>query len=335
MNDKFILPADTAAEEWYDVEDSGEVCRYVIRPEDAGNRADAVLAMYTGLSRSAIQRYMDEGQLVRLVAGTVVPAAKKEKTAAGDAYVLTLPPPAAYDVLPEPIPLDIVYEDTQIIVLNKPQGMVVHPAPGHAGGTLVNGLLYHCGDSLSGIGGVQRPGIVHRIDRDTSGLLCVAKTDAAHAHLSAQLADHSMYREYRTIVIGGLPEEKGKVDIPIGRHPTDRKKMAVFAKNQSGSARNAVTHYRVLEHLSGHTYAEVVLETGRTHQIRVHMAHIGHPVLGDPVYGPKKSPYPVEGGQLLHAYRIGFVHPTTGEEMIFEAPPEERFEKWLRKLRQN
>ena len=339
MKEIMDLPEDFAAEEWSDGEEAAGESRFTVKPEDAGNRADAVLAAYTGLSRSAVQRHMEEGQLVRLVGGIPAAVTKKDKTTAGEVYVLTLPQPAAYDVAPEPVPLDIVYEDDQIIVLNKPQGMVVHPAPGHTGGTLVNGLLYHCGDSLSGIGGVQRPGIVHRIDRDTSGLLCVAKTDAAHTHLSAQLSDHSMHREYRTILIGGLPEEQGTVDAPIGRHPTDRKKMAVYAKNQSGSARNAVSHYRVLEHLTGHTYAEVVLETGRTHQIRVHMAHIGHPVLGDPVYGGSNTPFVRRNpalfhGQLLHAAALILTHPTTHQTMRVTCPLPEYFEQALGRLRE-
>ncbi|MBE6568936.1 MAG: RluA family pseudouridine synthase [Ruminococcaceae bacterium] len=338
MKDVFDLSDVLTEEDLPEEENAGET-RIDILPEEAGNRADAVLAARTGLSRSAIQRHMEEGQLVRLVQGNPHPVTKKDKTAAGEVYVLTLPPPAAYDVAPEPVPLDIVYEDDQIIVLNKPQGMVVHPAPGHTGGTLVNGLLYHCGDSLSGIGGVQRPGIVHRIDRDTSGLLCVAKTDMAHTHLSAQLSDHSMHREYRTIVIGGLPEETGTVDAPIGRHPTDRKKMAVFAKNQPGTSRHAVSHYRVLEHLTGHTYTEVILETGRTHQIRVHMAHIGHPVLGDPVYGGGNTPFVRRNpalfhGQMLHAAALVLTHPATGEKMRFTCPLPDYFEAALAKLRE-
>ena len=227
----------------------------------------------------------------------------------------------------EDIDLDIVYQDDDVAVVFKPSGMVVHPAAGNETGTLVNALLMHL-DNLSGIGGEIRPGIVHRIDKDTSGLLLVAKNDMAHLSLSEQIKAHAVHRAYRAIVIGGFKEDEGTVDAPIGRHPTDRKRMAIVP-----DGRSAVTHWRVEERLRGATLVECRLTTGRTHQIRVHMASIGHPVLGDPVYGPKRSPYPVAGGQLLHAWRIGFRHPRTGEELLFEAEPEPRFTRWLEKLR--
>ena len=245
----------------------------------------------------------------------------------GMAVTVEVPDPAPAQAQAEDIPLQIVYQDADLAVVFKPSGMVVHPAAGNETGTLVNALLKHL-DNLSGIGGEIRPGIVHRIDKDTSGLLLVAKNDMAHVSLSEQIKAHSVHRAYRAIVIGGFRADSGTVDAPIGRHPTDRKKMAVVP-----DGREAVTHWSVLEPLKGATLIECRLTTGRTHQIRVHMASVGHPVLGDPVYGPKKSPYPVTGGQLLHAYRIGFVHPRTGEEMLFEAEPEPRFTRWLEKLR--
>ena len=218
-------------------------------------------------------------------------------------------------MLPQDIPLDVVYEDADVIVVNKPVGMVVHPAPGHPDGTLVNALLYHCKNSLSGINGELRPGIVHRIDRDTSGLIIAAKNDAAHLALAAQLQDHSLYRYYEAVCVGGLKEDSGTVDAPIGRHPVDRKKMAVDRKN----GREAVTHWEVLGRYAGHTHIGCRLETGRTHQIRVHMASIGHPLLGDTVYGAKK-PVPGLAGQCLHARKLSFVHPRTGERMTVECP---------------
>ncbi|MGN0802658.1 MAG: RluA family pseudouridine synthase [Candidatus Faecivicinus sp.] len=247
----------------------------------------------------------------------------------GSAVRIAIPEAAPSSVEAEDIDLDILYQDDDVAVVFKPSGMVVHPAAGNERGTLVNALLKHL-DNLSGIGGEIRPGIVHRIDKDTSGLLLVAKNDRAHVSLSEQIKAHTVHRAYRAIVIGNLKDDEGFVDAPIGRHPTDRKKMAIVP-----DGREARTNWYVLERLRGATLIEARLTTGRTHQIRVHMASIGHPVLGDPVYGPKKSPYPVSGGQLLHAYRIGFVHPATGEELLFEAPPEERFVKWLEKLREH
>jgi len=223
--------------------------------------------------------------------------------------------------------MEILYQDSDLAVVFKPSGMVVHPAAGNESGTMVNAQLKHL-DNLSGIGGEIRPGIVHRIDKDTSGLLLVAKNDFSHVALSEQIRAHTVQRAYRAIVIGGFREDSGTVEGPIGRHPVDRKRMAIVP-----GGRSATTHWTVLERLRGATLLEARLTTGRTHQIRVHMASIGHPVLGDPVYGPKKSPWPVQGGQLLHAFRLGFVHPRTGEEMLFEAEPEARFTDWLRRLR--
>ena len=249
------------------------------------------------------------------------------KLRAGDRVTVRIPEAEPASIEAEDIDLDILYQDADVAVVFKPSGMVVHPAAGNERGTLVNALLKHL-DNLSGIGGEIRPGIVHRIDKDTSGLLLVAKNDRAHVSLSDQIRAHSVHRAYQAIVIGNLRDDEGFVDAPIGRHPTDRKRMAVVS-----GGREARTNWRVLERLRGATLIEARLTTGRTHQIRVHMASIGHPVLGDPVYGPKKSPYPVAGGQLLHAFQIGFVHPVTGEEMRFTAPPEPRFLNWLEKLR--
>lgn len=249
------------------------------------------------------------------------------KLRAGDRVTVRIPEAEPASVEAEDIDLDILYQDADVAVVFKPSGMVVHPAAGNERGTLVNALLKHL-DNLSGIGGEIRPGIVHRIDKDTSGLLLVAKNDRAHVSLSDQIRAHSVHRAYQAIVIGNLRDDEGFVDAPVGRHPTDRKRIAVVP-----GGREARTNWRVLERLRGATLIEARLTTGRTHQIRVHMASIGHPVLGDPVYGPKKSPYPVAGGQLLHAFQIGFVHPVTGEEMRFTAPPEPRFLEWLEKLR--
>ena len=249
------------------------------------------------------------------------------KLRAGDRVTVRIPEAEPASIEAEDIDLDILYQDADVAVVFKPSGMVVHPAAGNERGTLVNALLKHL-DNLSGIGGEIRPGIVHRIDKDTSGLLLVVKNDRAHVSLSDQIRAHSVHRAYQAIVIGNLRDDEGFVDAPIGRHPTDRKRMAVVS-----GGREARTNWRVLERLRGATLIEARLTTGRTHQIRVHMASIGHPVLGDPVYGPKKSPYPVAGGQLLHAFQIGFVHPVTGEEMRFTSPPEPRFLEWLEKLR--
>lgn len=253
---------------------------------------------------------------------------KKRKLRVGDIVEVNVPEPEPYEAQPENIPLDIVYEDADLLVVNKPKGMVVHPAAGNRSSTLVNALLYHCGDTLSGINGVLRPGIVHRIDKDTSGLLIVAKNDSAHTALAEQIKAHSFTREYEAVVFGSLKDESGTVDAPIGRHPVDRKKMCVTQKN----SKNAVTHYFVLNRYKGYTHIRCVLETGRTHQIRVHMAYLGHPVAGDPVYGVKNEKVGLTG-QCLHARKIGFVHPTTGNYMEFSSDLPPYFRKFLTKLK--
>ncbi|MCF2651784.1 RluA family pseudouridine synthase [Anaeromassilibacillus senegalensis] len=292
---------------------------------ESGMRADkAISAALPELSRSAVQNLIVGGH----VFWDGKPVAKSAKLPLGSVLVVEIPPARPLDVRPENIPLDIVYEDGDLLVVNKPKGMVVHPAAGNYDGTLVNALLHHCGDSLSGINGVIRPGIVHRIDKDTSGLLIVAKNDTAHRHLAEQIKAHSFTREYRAVVYGRIRED-GTVDAPIARHPQDRKRMAV---QQSPSARDAVTHYFVTQNFTGFTQLRLRLETGRTHQIRVHMAYIGHPVAGDPVYGPKKVITSLHG-QCLHAGLIGFIHPRTGAYMEFEAPLPPYFTDFLRTLR--
>ena len=292
----------------------------------AGERVDQFLARtLPELTRSAAQRLLEEGAVPR-GGGRVK---KNDKTAPGDVFTVVLPDPAPIDVLPQKIPLDVIYEDGDVIVVNKPVGLVVHPAPGHPDGTLVNALLYHCGASLSGINGALRPGIVHRIDRDTSGLIIAAKNDFAHLALAEQLQDHSLYREYEAVCVGNLKQDAGTVRAPIARHPTDRKRMAVDVLH----GREAVTHWTVLERLGGYTHIQCRLETGRTHQIRVHMAKLGHPLLGDTVYGAKK-PYPGLAGQCLHARRLSFTHPRTGRRMTLECPLPPYFAQVLTKLRQ-
>ena len=294
-----------------------------VNPEDAGARLDAWLACrLPDVTRSAAARLCEEGR----VCSAGRPLAKNHRLTGAETVSVALPDPAPIEAAPEDIPLDVVYEDGDVIVVNKPKGLVVHPAPGHPDGTLVNALLHHCGDSLSGIGGALRPGIVHRIDRDTSGLVIAAKNDFAHQRLSAQLQDHTLSRVYRCIVVGNLREDAGTVDAPIGRCPADRKKMAVVA-----GGRPAVTHWTVLERLPGHTYVECRLETGRTHQIRVHMASIGHPILGDTVYGSKK-PVPGLQGQCLHAVGLRFLHPRTGEAVELWCELPEEFQAQLRRL---
>lgn len=306
-----------------------------VTAELAGKRADAVAAALFGITRSSAERLISAGAIwVESESGVRETIQKKRTMAAGEVLVIELPEPEPDEAEPEDIPLDVVYEDRDIIVINKPQGMVVHPAPGHAHGTLVSALLYHCKGELSGIGGVMRPGIVHRIDMDTSGLIAVAKNDNAHTGLAAQLEDHSMHREYRAIVVGGFRDDSGTVDAPIARHPTDRKRMAIA--KQGG--RHAVTHYTVDERFQGFSCLRLKLETGRTHQIRVHMSHLGHPVLGDPVYGGDKTQFQKKhpslfAGQCLHAERLTLVHPVTGETMTFEAGLPDRFEEILRLLR--
>lgn len=290
----------------------------------AGERLDVLCAELAGVTRSRAGALIKDG--MAQVNG-VVQAKAGLKLKGGDAIAFTLPEAEPSKVEAQDIHLDILYQDQDLAVVYKPSGMVVHPAAGNPDGTMVNALLKHL-DCLSGIGGEIRPGIVHRIDKDTSGLLLVAKNDMSHLSLSEQIKAHSVQRAYMAIVQGGMRMDSGSVDGPIGRHPVDRKKMAIVP-----DGRSAVTHWRVLEPLKGASLLECRLTTGRTHQIRVHMASIGHPLLGDPLYGPKKMPYPVQGGQLLHAFRIGFVHPRSGEEMLFEAPPEPRFLNWQKKLK--
>jgi len=298
--------------------------RIQITDEESGERIDALLSRkFPALSRSLIQKCMEAGTVT--VNGR--PVKKNARANAGDEIVFAFPETEALPVEPQDIPLDIVYEDEDIIIVNKPRGMVVHPAPGHPDGTLVNALLYRCGDSLSGIGGVQRPGIVHRIDKDTSGLIAVAKNDFAHQGLSAQLSDHSLCREYVAVVNGNFREESGTVDRPIGRHPVDRKRMAVTEKN----SKRAVTHWEILESYRGYSLVRCLLETGRTHQIRVHMASIGHPLLGDGLYGAKCPDKGLEG-QCLHARRLRLIHPRTGEKLQFEAPLPDYFTEILARL---
>lgn len=277
-------------------------------PQDCfGERADKYISdNIAGLTRSAVQGLMEKGNI--LVNGRTV--GKSFKLKGGEAVTVKIPEPQPMNAVPENIPIDIVYEDGDLLVVDKPKGMVVHPAHGNYNGTLVNALLYHCGGSLSGINGVIRPGIVHRIDKNTSGLLIVAKNDAAHLNLAAQIKAHSFTREYEAVASGYFKETSGTVDAPIGRHKTDRKKMCVTQEN----SRNAVTHYEVLRQFGGYAYVKCRLETGRTHQIRVHMAYIGHPILGDDVYG---KPYKGMTGQCLHARKIGFIHPKTGEYLEF------------------
>ena len=297
---------------------------YTFTIETAGERLDALLPrMHPGLSRSAAQRLMDGGD----VSVNGAPVRKNYRTAAGDMVTVTLPEPEPAEPIAQEIPLDVAYEDGDLIVVNKPRGMVVHPAPGHPDGTLVNALLWHCGDSLSGVGGEMRPGIVHRIDKDTSGLIIAAKNDFAHRGLSAQLSDHSLSRTYEAVVYGRVRDDAGTVDAPIGRHPVDRKRMAV-TENHS---RPAVTHYTVLTRYVGFTHVRCTLETGRTHQIRVHMEHIGHPLLGDMVYGRKCAAKGIEG-QCLHARALRFVHPRTGREVALETGLPDYFERVLSRL---
>lgn len=298
---------------------------FTVPEEFAGERLDKWLAAPERdlqMTRSAVQLRMEQQAV--LVNGTPVP--KNYRQRGGDVIEITLPEPEPLTLEPENIPLDIVYEDADLLVVNKPKGMVVHPAPGHATGTLVHALLYHCGDQLSGINGVVRPGIVHRIDRNTSGLLMVAKTDAAHHSLSAQIQAHSFTREYQAVAVGRFREPSGTIDAPIGRHPVDRKKMCVTQKN----SKRAVTHYETILAYQKATHLRLRLETGRTHQIRVHLAYLGHPVLGDDAYG---KPYPGLEGQCLHAAKIGFVHPTTGQYLEFESPLPDYFRRVLRQLR--
>ncbi len=299
--------------------------RTILLTVSEAGRLDSLLAAgVPELTRSAAQRLIAEGQV--LVDGA--PALKSCKLAEGQQVAVTLPAPEPVETLAQNIPLDVVYEDGDVIVVNKPVGMVVHPAPGHPDGTLVNALLHHCGGSLSGVGGELRPGIVHRIDRDTSGLIIAAKNDFAHQALAEQLKDHTLARTYEAVVVGTLREDSGVIDAPIGRHPTDRKKMAVVSRG----GRDAVTHWQVLGRYPGYTHVQCRLETGRTHQIRVHMAYIGHPLYGDTVYGAKK-PAPDMTGQCLHAVGLRFLHPRTGEPVTLSCPVNEEFQRFLEKLK--
>lgn len=295
--------------------------------ETAGERADKLISdCLEDVSRSSVQKLIESGSVT--VNGETL--SKKTRLKSGDVIRLVIPDPVGLEAVPQNIPVNIVYEDDDLLVVDKPKGMVVHPAPGNPDGTLVNALLYHCEGRLSSINGVIRPGIVHRIDKDTSGLLIVAKNDKAHQFLAEQISTHSFHREYRAVVVGALKEEKGTVSVPLGRSRTDRKKQAVNGLNP----RNAVTHYEVLEHYNGFDFCKFTLETGRTHQIRVHCAYLGHPVAGDTVYGSPKNTYGLQG-QCLHAAEIGFIHPATGEYMEFSSPLPEYFVRFLSKLTLN
>lgn len=300
-------------------------------PTDPGKRIDIFAAEQCDITRSAVQKLIVSGGL--LVNGKTV--SKNYKIAMGDVVTLELPEPIACEAQPEDIPLDIVYEDDDLLVVNKPKGMVVHPAPGNYDGTLVNALLYHCGESLSGINGVIRPGIVHRIDKDTSGLLIVAKNDRAHIGLAEQIAVHSFYREYEAVCVGHPGASHGDISAPIGRNPSDRKKMAVVI-----GGRDALTHYSVIENYRGFSHLSLVLETGRTHQIRVHMSSIGHPLFGDLTYGGghtdiERNMAKVCSGQCLHAKKIGFVHPISGKELFFDSDLPHYFKKVLERIENN
>ena len=297
---------------------------FTVAAVESGERIDKYISdRIEDISRSAVTKLIEDGKV------TIGDKAVKKnyKTAPGDIISVIIDDPQPVDIVPENIPLDIVYEDDHLLVVNKPKGMVVHPAPGNYSGTLVNALMYHCGESLSGINGELRPGIVHRIDKNTSGLLVVAKSDIAHAGLSEQIKDHSFTREYLAICYGNIKEDERTVDAPIGRHKIDRKRMCVTQLN----SKPAVTHIRVLERYSGFTYINCRLETGRTHQIRVHLAYIGHPIAGDDVYGPSKVITELHG-QCLHAYKLGFIHPVTREYVEFTADVPESFTRFRNKL---
>ena len=296
---------------------------YTVTATESGERIDALLAHeIDALTRSQAARLIADGAVTL----RCEPLKKNHRVAAGDVYVVEVPEPEETALVPQNIPLDVAFEDADVIVVNKPRGMVVHPAPGHPDSTLVNALLYHCGDSLSGVGGEKRPGIVHRIDMDTSGLIIAAKNDYAHRYLSAQLADHTLARTYEAVVCGNLREDSGTVDAPIGRCPADRKRMAVIP-----DGRSAITHWEVIARYNGYTHVRCMLETGRTHQIRVHMAHIGHPLLGDMVYGRKRAEKGLEG-QCLHAKELRFLHPRTGELVTVTSELPDYFRAVLQKL---
>lgn len=301
-----------------------ELCLEVT-DQDKNTRIDKFLSdQMEGQSRSYLQKLIKDGQVT--VGGSVVKS--NYKVQPNDQVCVCVPELTEPDILPEDIPLDILYEDDDVLVINKPKGMVVHPSAGHYSQTVVNAVMFHCKENLSGINGVMRPGIVHRIDMDTTGAIVICKNDLAHQHLAEQLKEHSITRKYRAIVCGNLKEDQGTIEGAIGRHPVDRKKMAINERN----GKPAVTHYRVLERFGNYTYIECQLETGRTHQIRVHMASKGHPLLGDAVYGPAKCPYKLQG-QCLHAMILGFIHPRTGEYLEFEAPLPEYFIHLLQNFR--
>ncbi|MCR5145650.1 MAG: RluA family pseudouridine synthase [Lachnospiraceae bacterium] len=294
---------------------------FTVEKEYDGTRIDKFLSnLYPEKSRNTIQKYIKDGNV--LVNSQIIKSNYKCKT--GDKIYCDEPEPVEVEIVPEDIPLDIIYEDQDILIVNKPKGMVVHPAPGHYSGTLVNAIMFHCKDDLSGINGEIRPGIVHRIDMDTTGSLIVCKNDYAHNKIAEQIKDHSISRIYKGIVIGNIKEDEGVIETTIGRNPNDRKKMAINVKN----GKEAITHYKVIKRFEKYTYMEFKLETGRTHQIRVHMASLGHPLLGDAVYGPNKCQFKLQG-QTLHAQTIGFIHPTTGEYVEFNAPLPYYFEHLL------
>lgn len=301
-----------------------ETMELIVPAENKGDRIDTFLSRSFTITRSAAQQLLEQG----LVLSSGKPLAKSTRLCGGEQLVVTRPDPTPCEAVAQAIPLDIVYEDADLLVVNKPKGMVVHPAAGNPDGTLVNALLYHCPDSLSGINGVMRPGIVHRIDKDTSGLLIVAKNDKTHAGLAEQIKEHRFTRVYEAVIVGHLKEPQGTVNAPIGRHPTQRKKMTVIDRN----SKHAVTHYQVLEEFPGYSHVRLTLETGRTHQIRVHMAYLGHPVAGDTVYGSAKQPAGLNG-QCLHAKTIGFVHPVTGNYLEFSSELPPYFREFLNRIR--
>ncbi len=307
--------------------------KYAVNEADIGKRLDVLVAEISGLSRNAAAKLIESGD----VTVSTLHSQKKYAVALGDSIEINMPEPTPIEALPENIPLSIIYEDDDIIIINKPSGMVVHPAPSNYTGTLVNALLYHCKNSLSGIGGMLRPGIVHRIDKNTSGLLVVAKNDESHRYLSEELEHHGIEREYHALVRGGFKCDTGTVNLPIGRHPVDRKRMAVITGASSG-AKDAVTHYELIESFGNISYVKLMLETGRTHQIRVHMSHIGHHLLGDDVYTTNKTSFekqhaPLFDGQALHAKRLTLTHPKTKERMTFECELPANFRELLRILR--
>lgn len=333
--DKEIFCETEYADDTFCAADS--LLRFVSGREDTGKRVDVFICENSSLTRSAAVKLIESG--AARLEGSQKPLLKNYKMREGDTVTLEIPEPEPSEALPEDIPLDVVYEDADIIVVNKPEGMVVHPAPGNPDGTLVNALLYHCRGELSGIGGVVRPGIVHRIDKDTGGLLVVAKNDASHLFLAEEIKYHRVERVYHAIVKGNFKEDSGSIDAPIGRHPTDRKKMAVIRSDEYKS-REAVTHWRVLERFGQFTHVECRLETGRTHQIRVHMSSIGHPLVGDLVYGSASTPFESRhkayiSGQCLFAARLRLTHPRSREELELCAPLPDNFEKLLTILRQS